>query len=98
MATVAPLLPCDKRHPADYRDDIEHAQVAAALSELPEDHPARLAYCSGAVSDSIALTHLLKERRDLVDRLVAAYLGHNHRICAKAPRGVPRWTSRDFTV
>lgn len=30
-----------KRRPADYRDDIEHAEVAAALSELPEDHPAR---------------------------------------------------------
>jgi len=27
-------LPKDKRHPANYRDEIEHAEVVAALSEL----------------------------------------------------------------
>ena len=73
-------LPKEKRHPADYRDDIEHAEVVAALSELAEAHPARVAYCSAAISDSIALTHLLKDRQDLVDRLVAAYLAHRYRI------------------
>ena len=76
-------LPKEKRHPADYRDDIEHAEVAAALSELPEDHPAAVAYSSGAMSDNIALTRLLANRKDLVERLVAAYLGHNDRIWAK---------------
>jgi hypothetical protein len=70
----------EKRHPADYRDELEHEDVAAALSGLPHDHPAAVAYSTGALSDSIALTHLLKGRRDLVDRLVAAYLGHNDRI------------------
>ena len=60
-------LPKEKRHPADYRDDIEHAEVAAALSDLPEDHPARAAYSSGELSDSIALTHLLKDRRDIAE-------------------------------
>lgn len=49
------------------------------------------------LSDSIALTHLVKERRDIIERLVAAYLGHNQRIWDKycggahlggsAPRG-----------
>lgn len=82
-AQIVELLPKEKRHPADYRDDIEHAEVAAALSALPENHPAAVAYSSGAMSDSIALTHLLHERRDLVDRLVAAYLEHNARIWSK---------------
>jgi hypothetical protein len=76
-------LPPSQRHPADYRDDIEHAEVAAALSDLPEDHPARVAYLTRAMSDSLALTHFLPERKDLVDRLVAAYLGHNERIWDK---------------
>jgi hypothetical protein len=57
------------------------------LSELLDDHPAVVAYSTGAVSDSIGLTHLLKERPDLVDRLVAAYLGHNARIWARCRGG-----------
>ncbi|HWM41485.1 MAG TPA: hypothetical protein VNP36_03515 [Burkholderiales bacterium] len=76
-------LPKENRHPADYRDELEHAEVAAALSELPDDHPARAAYSTGALSDSIALTHLVKDRRDISERLVAAYLSHNARIWAK---------------
>ena len=76
-------LPKDKRHPADYRDEIEHAEVAAALSGLPSEHPAAVAYSTAAVADSLALTHLLKERPDIAQRLVAAYLGHNQRILEK---------------
>jgi hypothetical protein len=69
----------EKRHPADYRAELEHAQVAAVLSELPEDHAARAAYLSGAreASDSIQLSHFVADRRDLVERLVAAYLAHS---------------------
>lgn len=78
-------LPKERRYPADYRDEIEHAEVAAALDALPEDYPARIAYSSGELSDSIALTHLLKDRPDLVERLVAAYMGHSSRIW---PEGV----------
>jgi hypothetical protein len=78
-------LPKEKRHPADYRDEIEHAEVAAALAQLPDDHPARIAYLSGAreASDSLSLSNLLPERLDLVEQLVAAYTGHSKRIWAK---------------
>jgi hypothetical protein len=81
MTTLAPLPP-ERRHPADYRDDIEHAEVAAILSELSDGHPARAAYSSGAreASDSIQLSHLLTERMDLVDRLTKAYFEHQGRI------------------
>lgn len=41
MSTHVQRLPPERRHPADYRDDIEHAEVAQIMSELPEDHPAR---------------------------------------------------------
>src|SRR5689334_18361328 len=70
----------EKRHPADYRDELEHADVAAALSELPDDHPARAAYCEGHNSDSISLTHLVGDRPDVVARLVQAYLAMSARI------------------
>lgn len=63
-----------KRRPADYRDEIEHAEVARILSELPEEHPVCAAYSSGAreASDSLSMTHLVADRMDLVQRLVAA--------------------------
>jgi hypothetical protein len=76
-------LPQEDRHPADYRDEIEHSEVAAALSELPEDHPARVAYREGRSSDSIGLSHLVADRPDVVKRLVDAYLGHNARIWSR---------------
>ena len=68
---MMPPLAADKRHPADYRDDIEHAEVAAVLSELPHGHPACVAHATAAVSDSVTLTHLVRERPDLVKRLAA---------------------------
>ena len=81
-----------QRHPADYRDELEHAEVAAVLAELPEDHPARVAYYSGAreASDSIGLGHLVADRPDLVQRLVDAYMAHGARIWAKGGRRGPR--------
>jgi hypothetical protein len=62
MATIVHPLPRERRHPADYRDAIEHEEVAQILSELEENHPARDAYCSARLSDSIALTRLLAGR------------------------------------
>ena len=73
-------LPIARRHRADYRDELEHADVAAVLSELPEDHPARVAYCEGHSSDSISLSYLIDDRPDVVKRLVDAYLAMSKRI------------------
>lgn len=54
MAALKPLAP-ERRHPADYRDEIERAEVAKILSELPDDHIALYAYYTGAreAADSI---------------------------------------------
>jgi len=77
MAAVRPLPP-DKRHPSDYRDDAEHAQIALILSELPPKHPARVAYASGAWegANTLSLIRLLVNRMDMVDRLLAIYSEH----------------------
>jgi hypothetical protein len=77
MADMRPLSP-DKRHPSDYRDDAEHAQVALILAELPEKHPARVAYVSGSSegANTLSLIRLLVNRMDLVDRLLAVYTAH----------------------
>ena len=75
MALELQPLRKDRRHPADYRDEIEYAEIAAILAELPENHPARAAYYVGAreASDSLSLSHFVADRADLVQRLVAAY-------------------------
>lgn len=70
----------------DYRDDIEHAEIVAALSELPGDHPA-MSYLNAGVADSLALTYLLKDRPDIARRLAAAYLEHSRRIWTKHTGG-----------
>jgi len=69
------------RHRADYRDEQEHAEVARILSALPEQHPARIAYTAGAreASDSISLTWLVADRRDIVQALVDANMAAWHR-------------------
>ena len=56
------------------RRELEHAEVACILSELPAEHPARVAYATGAreVSDSISLTWLVADRRNMVRALVDA--------------------------
>lgn len=79
--SLDPIQP-EKRHPCDYRDELEHADVAGILAELPEEHPARVAYYSGAreAADSISLTHLVADRMDLVARLVEAYNNSSRRI------------------
>lgn len=77
MAAVRPLPP-EKRHPSDYRDDAEHAQIALILSELPAKHPARIAYVSGSWegANTLSLIRLLVNRMDMVDRLLALYAEH----------------------
>ena len=77
MAAVRPLPP-EKRHPSDYRDDAEHAQVASILSELPPKHPARVAYASGSWegANTLSLIRLVVTRMDIVDRLLAVYTEH----------------------
>lgn len=77
MAAVHPLAP-DKRHPSDYRDDAEHAQIALILSDLPAKHPARVAYSSGAWegANTLSLIRLVVGRMDMVDRLLAVYSEH----------------------
>lgn len=61
-----------KRNPTDYRDEIEHAKVAAILAALPEDHLARIAYREHETT--IALAHLVADRPGLVERFKTAYL------------------------
>jgi len=79
-----PLAP-ERRHRADYRDEIEHAEVARILSELPAEHPARVAYATAAreACDSISLTWLVADRRDMVQALVDANMAAYRRILAR---------------
>ena len=74
-----------RRHPADYRDELEHIDVERILSELPLEHPARLAYATGAreAADSISLSWLVSDRRDLVQALVEANLAAWRRTLAQ---------------
>lgn len=70
---LAPTLP-ERRHRADCRDEEEHAEVARILSELPDEHPARIAYMTGTreASDSISLSYLVADRPHVVRALTEA--------------------------
>jgi hypothetical protein len=85
MPPSQPVLSPDRRHRADYRDEEEHVEVAWILSGLPEGHPARIAYSSGAreASDSISLTWLVADRSDLVAALVDANFAAYRRTLAR---------------
>jgi hypothetical protein len=78
-------IPLERRHRADYRDELEHAEVARILSELPAEHPARVAYATGAreASDSISLTWLVADRRDMVRALTDANMAAYRRTLAR---------------
>lgn len=78
-------MPPPKRHPADYRDELEHAEVARILSELPAEHPARVAYSTGAreAADSISLSHLVADRHDMVQALTEVNMAAWRRILAR---------------
>jgi hypothetical protein len=41
MSLAHEPVPPDRRHPADYRDELEHAKVARILSELQAEQLAR---------------------------------------------------------
>jgi len=81
-----PLSP-HTRHPADYRDDAEHAEIARILSELPEHHPARVAYASGSWegANTLSLSRLVAQRMDLVERLIEVYSTHAAQAHARIP-------------
>jgi hypothetical protein len=79
------VTPPEHRHRADYRDEEEHAEVARILSELPAEHPARIAYMTGAreASDSISLSWLVAEQLDIVRALTEANLAAYRRMLAR---------------
>jgi len=81
---LAPVPP-ECRHRADYRDELEHAEVSRIVSELPPEHPARVAFSTGAseAADSISLTHLVAGRRDMVEALVEANMAAWRRTLAR---------------
>lgn len=83
--TMNQSTPPKCRHPADYRDELEHAEVARILSELPAEHPARVAYATGAreASDSISLSWLIADRRDMVQALVDVNMAAYRRTLAR---------------
>jgi hypothetical protein len=60
------------------RDEQANGEVAEILAELPADHPARLAFAMG--KDTIALTHLLADRKDLNARLMDTYWARHDRV------------------
>jgi len=85
LARAQQPIPPERRHRADYRDEIEHAEVARILSELPAEHPARVAYTTGAreASDADSLTWLVADSRDLVQALVDANMAAWRRTLAR---------------
>lgn len=78
-------IPIEHRHRADYRDEAEHAEVARILAELPVEHPARIAYVTGAreASDSISLSWLVADRSDMVQALTDANMAAYRRMLAR---------------
>jgi hypothetical protein len=65
-------MPTPTPPPFDAHDDQERAEIRAALQELPSDHKAWKALEEGV--DAVALTHLVDNRQDLIDRLTQAWL------------------------
>jgi hypothetical protein len=70
-----------EQKPPDIRDADEHAAIIKALDQLPSDHAARVAYSKGA--DTIALTHLVADRPDIVHAITEAYLAGYRRSLAR---------------
>lgn len=68
----------DARTPFDLRDNQERVEVAEILSELPSDHPARMALADGARTVEVA--RLLNDQPDLLERLKRAFLAGWHRV------------------
>jgi hypothetical protein len=77
-----PSIECLKHAPrARYARPREHAVISAALEQLPAVHLARLAYLDH--TDTIALTHLVADRPELVEALKEAYLkGFGRLLCS----------------
>ncbi|SRR6266852_3513283 len=60
------------------RDEQANVEVADVLAELPEDHAARIAFAEG--KDTITLTHLVADRKDLIARLMESYWARHDRV------------------
>src|SRR3981081_3915675 len=73
-------------------DQQEREAVLRALSVLPHDHPARIAFDRGA--DPIALMHLL-EGDEAVENLKEIWLAAYHRLLQREGRYLARAT-RDY--
>ena len=56
---------------SEAHDDGARAAIQSILHELPEDHPAREAYRSGA--DPIRLINLVVDREDVAEKLNQAW-------------------------
>src|SRR5687767_9367246 len=85
MVNLNPIAK-ERRHPTDYRDELEHAEIVAVLAWLPPDHIAVYAYYTAArcAADSIGLSHLIEDPY-LRDRLVDAYFAAHARIWTRSP-------------
>ena len=78
MARLKPIAK-ERRHPVDYRDELEHEAIVEILSDLPDDHILIYAYYTAAQStaSTFSMTHLVgASRMDIVERLSdAAFAG-----------------------
>ena len=70
------------------RDDQANREVAAALASLPRDHLARRAFMRGRAT--IEITHHLRDRRELADRLMNACWDSYRRKKLRAVQSGPR--------
>ncbi len=78
LGSVAFALLCLPNGPRyDKRDAEDHAAIVAILAELPEDHPAQIAYSDH--DDTIRLTHLVADRPELSAALKEVFLDGYHR-------------------
>src|SRR3981189_1074543 len=75
-------------------DQQKREAVLRALSALPHDHPARIAFDRGA--DPIALMHLL-EGDETVENLKEIWLTAYHRLLQRQGRHLQRWP-RHYSV
>jgi hypothetical protein len=70
------------------RDDIANREVADLLAALPRDHLARRAFARGRTT--VEITHHLRNRRDLADRLMNACWDSYRRKKLRAVRNLHR--------
>jgi hypothetical protein len=70
------------------RDQQANTEVSSARTAAPADHAARVAFEGG--KDTIALTHLVTDRKDLVARLMDSYWARHYRVFSGAQNASAR--------